>query len=160
MAKTIPRSFFRDCFDRETDMIHRFKAVCSIAALGAFAMAAGTSPAAAQNGLYDAPYAFPQTNRASMAVVIKQAESGMFSSTTNSGSGTSSDGAPVFLCGGSGGGSSTSSSSSATANSSCIILNNSTGSISVGQDSHGSQTSNSDVDQVNQALQNNPATQP
>ena len=140
-------------------MISRNKTASFALVSGIFAAIGASVPANAQSVLYDAPYSFPQTNRASMAVVIKQAESGMFTTATG-GSGDGSGGAPIFLCGGSGGGgSTTSSSSSATANSSCIILNNSNGQVIVDQDSKGSQSSSSDIDQINEALNNNPATQ-
>jgi len=140
-------------------MTRRYKTALCVSALALIGVLAETGPAAAQRALYE-QYAFPQTNRASMAVVIKQAESGMFTSSSGVADSSGSAAAPVFLCGGSSGGSSTSSSSSATANSSCIILNNSNGNISIDQDSKGSQTSKSGVDEINQALQNNPATQP
>lgn len=94
--------------------------------------------------MFEKPWAATAQNRAQIAVIMKQAESGMLggtTSTTTGASGTSS--LTQLVCGGGGG------QSEATANSACIILNNSNGDINAGQDSTGDQTANGSTDTTN-----------
>lgn len=95
-------------------------------------------PASAQ--MFEKPYAPPEQNRASLAVIMKQAESGLYSNKTT-GTTTSSGGSSLtqLVCGAG------TSQSSATANSSCIILNNSNGAVTTGQDSTGNQTADANT---------------
>ncbi|RCK43325.1 hypothetical protein TH25_21930 [Thalassospira profundimaris] len=93
---------------------------------------------AAQAQMFEKPWSAPAQNRASLAVVMKQAESGMLSGTgTGASSGTNS--LTQLVCGGGGG------TANATANSACVILNNSNGTVNTGQDSVGDQTANSNT---------------
>jgi len=88
--------------------------------------------AAAQ--MFEKPYNSPSRDRAGLAIVMKQVDSGMFGRSVSS-TGTSAGGvSQVLLCGGPDGG------STATSNSSCIILGDgATGMINLGQDSAGNQ---------------------
>lgn len=88
---------------------------------------------AAANGLNNNPWGFSPQNRASIAALIKQVEE---KPVTQSGYGYGS--VTTMICGGD-------SSSAAKGNASCILLNNSTGTIEIGQDSEGDQTATSDV---------------
>ena len=95
----------------------------------AFVAALSAFPGAsfAEDGQNRQAWGFPDTARASMAIIMKQQEGG-------SQSVSGGDGGNALVCGGGTGG------ATATANSTCIILNNSTGSIDVGQGSKGNQT--------------------
>lgn len=77
------------------------------------------------------PWGFTQQNRASIAALMRQAEQ---PGSANGSAGVSAD---TLVCGGD-------ATTSAKGNSTCIILNNSTGSIQVGQESNGSQTASTD----------------
>lgn len=89
--------------------------------------------------MFERPWSFKSRDRASLAVVMKQVEEGMFSRRSeNSAAGNGGavggfNSSTLLLCGGSGG------DASATANSSCIILNNATGDLTIGQDAVGDQ---------------------
>lgn len=104
-----------------------------ILAGAALAVLAGTLPAAAQ--MSEDPWQFKRRDRAGLAVVMKQAEAGAFSSATASATAGVASETTVLMCGGGDGGT-----ASATANSSCIILNNATGDLSIGQDALGDQS--------------------
>lgn len=91
------------------------------------------SLAMAQPGQNQEAWSAAPRDRAGLAVVMGQSD-GSISTTGGSGAGAS---ATTLVCGGGGG------TASATANSTCIILNNSTGSIGIGQDSAGDQTATS-----------------
>jgi len=96
-------------------------------------------PAVASAQMYERAWDFTPRDRAGLAVVQKQVESGAFSSsngTISSGTSASGSNSTLLLCGGDGG------DSSATANSSCIILNNATGDLVIGQDAVGDQSAN------------------
>lgn len=86
-------------------------------------LVAGTASAQ----MYKEPWAFQSTDRAGLAVYMKNL------SASGNNSATSSGDATYLVCGGSGG------TSTATANSSCIILNNSDASLGIGQGSKGNQ---------------------
>lgn len=83
------------------------------------------------------PWGFQQQNRASIAALMQQVEN---RNNTTAVASTGYAGYDQLVCGGggSGGGEST-----ATANSTCIILNNSDGSIQIGQDAQGNQDASS-----------------
>lgn len=100
---------------------------------------------------YKEPWSFRQSDRAGLAVYMKNLDE----SKSNSGSVQSGGDATYLVCGGGGGG------STSTANSSCIIVNNSDASLGIGQGSDGNQsssnssetnTSTSTADQVNNIL--------
>ncbi|WP_119165132.1 hypothetical protein [Algihabitans albus] len=97
-------------------------------------------PAAAQ--MYERPFGFAGRDRASLAVIMKQAESGMFdnSGRTSSGSSGLDYNVTNLICGGDSG------TANADANSACVILNNSTGNVGADQDAIGDQGASSDVD--------------
>lgn len=95
------------------------------------------SPVAAQ--MFERAYSFTGRDRASLAVVMKQAESGMFDGTSSGSSGMSYN-VTNLICGGDSG------SANADGNSACMILNNSTGNVGADQDSIGDQGANSTVD--------------
>lgn len=99
----------------------------------ALAMAFLLSLPAAANGLNNNPWGFSPQNRASIAALIKQVEE-----TPTAQSGYGYGGVTTMICGGD-------SSSAAKGNASCILLNNSTGTIEIGQDSEGNQTATSDI---------------
>ncbi|OSQ45000.1 hypothetical protein [Thalassospira sp. MCCC 1A01428] len=108
-----------------------------ILAIAAILCASGSLSATAQ--MFEKPWSAPDQNRASLAVVMKQAESGLLS---GSGSATASSGTSSLtqlVCGGGGG------TASSTANSACVILNNSNGSVNAGQESTGDQTADSNT---------------
>ncbi|MFC4235846.1 hypothetical protein ACFOY8_11435 [Thalassospira xianhensis] len=87
--------------------------------------------------MFEKPWAATAQNRAQIAVIMKQAESGLLDGTNGATAGASgSSSLTQLVCGGGGG------QSEATANSACIILNNSNGDINTGQDSTGDQTAN------------------
>lgn len=96
-------------------------------------------PAAAQ--MYERPFGFAGRDRASLAVIMKQAESGMFDGNTSGSSASSGLNYNVtnLICGGDSG------TASADANSACVILNNSTGNVGADQDAIGDQGATSDV---------------
>lgn len=98
------------------------------------AICALSTPAFAQS-MNDA-WSFNTQNRASIAALMKQVHDSKSQAATTSTSG----GATTLICGGG----SADSNSSAMGNSSCIILNNSTGSIEIGQDSIGDQSASAD----------------
>ncbi len=81
----------------------------------------------AEDGQNRQAWGFPDTSRASMAIIMKQ-QSDAQSATAGG------DGGNALVCGGGTGG------ATATSNSTCVILNNSTGSIDIGQASKGNQT--------------------
>jgi hypothetical protein len=99
-------------------------------AVAGVCLAAGTASAQ----MYKEPYTFQSTDRAGLAVYMKQLDSSKSNSTTGSGDAT------YLVCGGGSGG------STATANSSCIILNNSDASLGIGQGSKGGQSANSSTE--------------
>ena len=114
----------------------RSRQVAKLLALATIITASGSFAAQAQ--MFEKPWSAPDQNRASLAVVMKQAESGMFTGTgSTSSSGSSS--LTQLVCGGGGG------TANATANSACVILNNSNGSVNTGQDSTGDQTADSNT---------------
>ena len=86
--------------------------------------------------MFQKPWAATAQNRAQIAVIMKQAESGLLNGTNSTTASTSGSSLTQLVCGGGGG------QSEATANSACIILNNSNGDINTGQDSTGDQTAN------------------
>lgn len=92
-----------------------------------------TAPASAQ--MFENPWSAKSRDRSSLAVYMKQAESGLYDKSTNNGA-SAGGSLTQLVCGGGG------SSSSATANSACIIMNNSNGNVGTGQDSTGDQTAN------------------
>lgn len=146
-------------FNRRHADGRRVSAALGIATALAFLGVLAPSLASAQ--MYQQNWNFKSRDRAGLAVVMKQAESGMFNRSSSSSAATGSSGSSTLLvCGGGGGGDTA---SSATANSSCIILNNATGDLSIGQDSQGDQSANattqSTVDQVQQILDENGAVQ-
>ena len=85
------------------------------------------------------PWGFKTQNRASIAALMKQVENENTGSTVVS---TTPASITTLVCGGDSGG------SSATGNASCIILNNSDGSIKIGQDASGDQDANNDVSET------------
>lgn len=93
-------------------------------------------PALSANAqLINDSWGFNQQNRASIAALIRQVENeNNNASVVATGAGDIAS----LVCGSDG-------QASAQGNSSCIILNNSTGSVYVGQDSEGDQTADSDV---------------
>ncbi|WP_339778309.1 hypothetical protein [uncultured Thalassospira sp.] len=117
---------------------HALKYGAKILTFAAILTASGPLSAMAQ--MFEKPWSAPDQNRASLAVVMKQAESGLLS---GSGSATTSSGTSSLtqlVCGGGGG------TASSTANSACVILNNSNGTVNAGQDSTGDQTANSNTE--------------
>lgn len=92
-----------------------------------------SAPAAKADGLNNSSWSFSSQNRASIAALIKQVED-----KPSSQSGYGYAGVTTMICGGD-------SSPAAKGNASCILLNNSTGTIEIGQDSEGDQTATSDV---------------
>lgn len=131
-------------------------AVIGLAVAVAAAACGVLLPSVAAAQMYEQSWNFKSRDRAGLAVVMKQAESGMYGRSSSSGAVLGSSGAAqtYLVCGGAGGAGDTA--SSATANSSCIILNNTTGDLSVGQDAQGDQTADaqtqSTVDQVQNIL--------
>jgi hypothetical protein len=105
---------------------HRLLALPAISLALASALTAFPGVCFAQDGQNRQAWGFPDTSRASMAIIMKQQEG---SSQSVSGG----DGGNALVCGGGTG-------ATATANSTCVILNNSTGSIDIGQGSKGNQT--------------------
>lgn len=122
-------------------------------------MAGIALPERASAQMFEKAWSFQQRDRAGIAVIQKQVESGLYSRSGNSTgavvSGGQAAGNTLLICGGGQG------TSSSTANSSCIILNNSTGQLSIGQDSVGDQNANSQtqsqtsIDQVENILSQN-----
>lgn len=104
----------------------------SLLALAAAGVCLAAGTASAQ--MYKQPWTFQTTDRAGLAVYMKNLDSSKNSSATSGGDAT------YLVCGGSGG------ASTATANSSCIILNNSDASLGIGQGSEGSQDANSSTE--------------
>ena len=109
----------------------------SIGIAASLAAVLTASPVAAQ--MFERAYSFTGRDRASLAVVMKQAESGMFDGTGSGNSGMNYS-VTNLICGGDSG------SANADGNSACMILNNSTGNVGADQDSIGDQSANSDVD--------------
>jgi hypothetical protein len=130
------------------------KTTLSTAAAGpacAMALILAASPVAAQ--MFERAYSFTARDRASLAVIMKQAESGMFepqsNQATTSGGGSLDYTVNNLICGGDSG------SANAEGNSACIILNGSTGStVGTGQDAIGNQDAASSVE----TTQNNGGT--
>lgn len=116
--------------------------VAAIAVLCVGMAAILSTTASAQ--MYEQAWQFKQRDRASLAVVQKQVEEGLFSrSRGSSSSGSSSLGSSsstLLLCGGG------DSQSSAEGNSSCIILNNATGDLTIGQDATGDQSASANTE--------------
>lgn len=118
------------------------------AAAGALLLTLLSATASAQ--MFDKPWSATPRDRAGIAVIMKQAESGLYDRRDQKGSG---GGVPsltynttTLVCAGSGG------EATSTANSSCLILNNATGAIDVGQGADGNQgASSSNSSTVNQA---------
>jgi len=120
----------------------------SLAASMALILAA--SPVAAQ--MFERAYSFTPRDRASLAVIMKQAENGMFErrdpqQQVIAGAGTGSAGTSSLnytvnnlICGGDSG------SANADGNSACIILNESTGTVGAAQDALGNQDATSSVE--------------
>ncbi|NIZ03869.1 hypothetical protein [Thalassospira lucentensis] len=98
------------------------------------------APVSAQ--MFEKPWSAKSRDRSSLAVYMKQAESGLFDKSTGTGTGTGGS-LTQLVCGGGGG------TSSATANSACIIMNNSNGVVDTGQDSTGDQTANTTDNSTN-----------
>lgn len=108
---------------------------CILAALGAQA-------ATAQ--MYENPYQNNGTDRAGLAIVMKQIDDGLFDSNRNSSTVAPASAAGVLVCGGTG------SDATATANSSCIILGDgATGVVNLGQTSDGTQDATTNQTQTN-----------
>lgn len=93
-------------------------------------------------GLNNDSWSFSSQNRASIAALIKQVEE-----KPSAQSGYGYPAVTTMICGGD-------SSSSAKGNASCILLNNSTGTIEIGQDSEGDQTASSDVTETTETTNN------
>jgi hypothetical protein len=106
----------------------------SLAALVAAGVSLFAGSAAAQ--MSEKPYSFQARDRAGLAVYMKNLEE----SRNNNSSDSTTAAATYLVCGGGSGG------STSTANSSCIIINNSDAALGIGQDSAGSQDSNSNVE--------------
>ncbi len=120
-------------------MMKNSKVAAGLAASLALILAA--SPVAAQ--MFERAYSFTGRDRASLAVVMKQAESGMFDGNVSSGGGDLNYNVTNLVCGGSG------SQASATANSACTILNNSAGNtVGSDQDSAGNQDAQAQTNQT------------
>ncbi|OKH88623.1 hypothetical protein [Thalassospira sp. TSL5-1] len=115
----------------------RSRQVAKLLVLATFITALGSFAAQAQ--MFEKPWSAPVQNRASLAVVMKQAESGMLSGNGTGSASSGTNSLTQLVCGGGGG------TASATANSSCVILNNSNGTVNTGQDSVGDQTANSNT---------------
>ena len=115
--------------------------ITGLCTAGALAMAA-VPPAFGGELMGDNPWSFTATNRASLAVAMKQLK--------DADAGTGLIAPQTFVCGGG--------SSAATGNSSCIILNNSTGLIEGDQDSAGDQDAVSTTDTTVTATTENNST--
>ncbi|MEX2630472.1 MAG: hypothetical protein WD341_11100 [Tistlia sp.] len=134
----------------------RLVADCALAATALTALVALMHPEAAQAQMFDSPWSAGARDRAGIAVIIKQAESGFFERRDGSaGQPTINYDTTTLVCGGGGG------DSTATANSSCLILNNATGAVEVGQGSEGGQNATSSssstsntADSITSVLQN------
>jgi hypothetical protein len=98
-------------------------------ALGLALLIAATSAYAA--GQNKEPWSGQKYDRAAMAVIMRNADSGSSASSNSIGAST------TLVCGGGGG------TSSATANSTCIIVNNGAADITAGQTSDGGQSASS-----------------
>lgn len=106
--------------------------IMSCRLVAALTLAAALSQAASAQ-MFEQPFKNRPTDRAGMAVVMKQVSSGMFDSRSTT-TGSSAGSSTVLLCGGPDGG------STATSNSSCIILGDgASGLINLGQASEGNQ---------------------
>jgi hypothetical protein len=105
----------------------------TLAALVAAGVSLVAGPASAQ--MSQKPYSFQARDRAGLAVYMKNLDE-----SHNSSSSSDAAAATYLVCGGGGAG------STSQANSSCIIINNSDAALGIGQDSQGSQDSNSSVD--------------
>ena len=102
------------------------------AAAFAWTLLLGAHSAFAQPGQNKEPWNGQKYDRAAMAVIMHQLDSGSSASSNSVTAGT------TLVCGGGGG------TSSATANSSCIIINNGSANINAGQASDGAQSAQSD----------------
>lgn len=99
-------------------------------ALG-FALLIGATSAYAGAGQNKEAWSGQRYDRAAMAVIMRNVDSGTSASSASLNAGT------TLVCGGGGG------TASATANSACIIVNNGSADISTGQASDGGQTASS-----------------
>jgi hypothetical protein len=91
------------------------------------------APASAE-AQFNSPWAFSQTNRASIAVYMRQREDQK--DLLSAGAGGTGSTAQTFVCGSAG---EPKSGASALGNSTCIILNNADGQVTIDQDSLGDQ---------------------
>jgi hypothetical protein len=109
----------------------------------AAALALTALPAAAQ--MFERAYSFAPRDRASLAVIMKQAENGMFEPQRQP-TATGATGTPLqytvnnLICGGDSG------SANAEGNSACIILNNAQAAVAADQGAMGNQDAASSVD--------------
>ncbi len=121
-----------------------------VATAASLAVLLAATPVAAQ--MFERAFSFGARDRASLAVIMKQVESGMFKPQRQQSSSNSSILPPSYnssssleytvnnlICSGDSG------SANADANSACIILNGSTGTIGARQNSIGAQNATSDV---------------
>ncbi len=108
--------------------------------MAAIALAA---PANAQ--ISNNPWGFQPQNRASVAALIRQVEKGQDSNAALTQFAAPS--ATNLVCGSDG-------KASASGNTTCVILNNSDGSINIGQDADGDQTATSSTDEILATLAN------
>lgn len=132
----------------QMDQILNRVILLQVVALAALLLSLCLPPSSARAQMFDSPWSAGPRDRAGIAVIIKQAESGFFDSRNGGSSGQAaiSYDTTTLICGGGGG------DSTATANSSCLILNNATGAIDVGQGSDGGQSATSNASStVNQA---------
>lgn len=109
------------------------KTMLSAALLAGLAI---VTSATAHAQMVNQPWGFTQQNRASIAALMKQTED---KENERQAVTTSASGYDQLVCGKDG-------DSSATGNNTCIIMNNSNGSIQIGQDANGSQTATSNTE--------------